>query len=343
MLSRERIVDLLQRVQGLRVGVAGDFCLDRYGAGHVEGQSRETGRSIVRITEHLFCPGGAANVAWNVAALGAKCAALTVIGADAFGEMLRNALRERGVDTGPMVLDPTRLTPSFEKIKVHDGDRTREDRWDVVNRRPIPSEAERRYINALESAAAELDCLIVADYDEAGSGIITPRALERIREIGRRSRLRVLATSRQRIGAFCPSVAVVNEYEAVVAHGVAGANPFEAADAALLDEAGASLARKNGRTAFVTLGKAGIAVFEPDGRRERAPTVEARGEIDIVGAGDTALAAIAVFLCAGTTPVEAAMLGNIAANVTVRKVGITGAASPQEILQSYDTFFSGQV
>jgi bifunctional ADP-heptose synthase (sugar kinase/adenylyltransferase) len=216
------------------------------------------------------------------------------------------------------------------------------DRWDVINRQAISSEPERRYVAALEAAAAELDCLIVADYDEAGSGVITPRVLERLMEIGRRTQMRMVATSRLRISAFCPSMVVVNEYEAAVARGMVALDLFEPVDAALLAQAGASLARKNGRTAFVTLGKAGIAVYEPDGRRERVPTVEAQGKIDIVGAGDSALAAIAVFLCAGATPVEAAMLGNIAAHVTVRKIGITGAASPDEILRTYDTFFCGQ-
>jgi bifunctional ADP-heptose synthase (sugar kinase/adenylyltransferase) len=185
-----------------------------------------------------------------------------------------------------------------------------------------------------------VDCLIVADYDEAGSGILTPKALQCIVEIGGQGRIPVVATSRLRIGAFSPVTAVVNEYEAAVAAGLPGARMFEAMDTLQLDRAGLFLARKNNRLAFVTLGKAGMAVYGPDGSAVRAPTVEATGEIDIVGAGDTALAAIAASLCAGASPIEAAMMGNIAANVTVRKVGITGAASPGEILQAFEAYFA---
>jgi len=338
VLSRARLVELLEKIQGVRIGVAGDFCLDRYGIASVGGQSRETGNRIVRIVEHCFSPGGAANVAWNVAELGARCVALTILGKDAFGEVLRDLLAQKRVDASRILYDPDRRTPSFEKIRVSDGASSREERWDVVNRRPISPDIEARYAAALE-AAGELDCLIVADYDEAGSGILTPPALDRIAQIGRRDRVRLLATSRLRIGAFRPATAVVNEYEAAMAAGLAGAGLFEPVDEESLDRAGRELARRNGRTAFVTVGKSGMVVYEPNGDRARVPTVEPAGEMDIVGAGDTALAAVAASLCAGASPVEAAEMGNVAANVSIRKIGITGAASPEEILRNFEAHF----
>jgi rfaE bifunctional protein kinase chain/domain len=279
-------------------------------------------------------------VAWNVAELGARCIALTILGKDAFGEILRELLAQKGVDRRLILDDPARRTPSFEKIRVSDGGISREERWDVVNRRPISRDIEARYAAALEAAAGALDCLIVADYDEAGSGILTPRVLESIAEIGRRNRIRLLATSRLRIGAFRPATAVVNEYEAAMAAGLAGVSLFEPVDDESLDRAGRDLARWNDRTAFVTAGKSGMIVYEPNGKNTRVPTVEAAGEIDIVGAGDTALAALAASLCAGASPVEAAAMGNVAANVTIRKIGITGAASPEEILRNFDAYFA---
>ena len=108
MLSRDRLTELLGKARGLRLGIAGDFCLDRYGTAEVGGQSRETGDPIVRITHHLFSPGGAANIAWNVAELGAQSVALALVGRDAFGHTLRDVLRRKGVDTERMVYDPAK-------------------------------------------------------------------------------------------------------------------------------------------------------------------------------------------------------------------------------------------
>lgn len=338
MLTRDRLIELLAKARGLRIGVAGDFCLDRYGMAEMSGQSRETGNRIVRIKDHFFSPGGAANISWNVAELGAHCAALALLGEDAFGVTLRDVLRHKHVDTENIVFDPARQTASFEKIRVSDGTATREVRWDVVNRRPVSAEAEARFVRAIEAAAEQLDCLIVADYDEAGSGVLTPAVVECLNRIGRTGHVRVLGTSRLRIGAFTPVIAVVNEYEAAQAAGMKDIGVFDAVPRARLDTAGADLARRNGRAAFVTLGKDGMAVYSPDGKRADAPTVAATGEVDICGAGDTALAAVAAALCAGARPVEAAMLGNIAARVSIHKIGVTGAASPEEILLSYEHF-----
>lgn len=336
MLTRDRLVELLGKARGLRIGVAGDFCLDRYGTAEMGGQSRETGDRIVRVKEHFFSPGGAANIAWNVAELGARCTALALIGQDAFGVTLRDVLRQKRVDTDRIVFDPARQTASFEKIRVAEGAAFREVRWDVVNRRSVSPEAEARFAAGIEAAAGEMDCLIVADYDEAGSGVLTPPVVERLNRVARAGHVRVLATSRLRINAFTPAMAVVNEYEAAQAAGMTDIGVFDAVPRERLDTAGAALAGRNGRAAFVTLGKDGMAVYTPDGRRSDAPTVAAGGEIDICGAGDTALAAIAAALCAGARPVEAALLGNLAARVSIHKIGVTGAASPEEILLSHE-------
>lgn len=336
MLTRDRLLELLAKARGLRIGVVGDFCLDRYGTAELGGQSRETGDRIVRIKDHFFSPGGAANISWNVAELGAHCTALALLGEDAYGVTLRDVLRHKHVDTESIVFDPARQTPSFEKIRVSDGAASREARWDVVNRRPVSAAAEGRFVRAIESAAERLDCLIVADYDEAGSGVLTPPVVECLNRIAVMARVRVMATSRLRIGAFHPVIAVVNEYEAAQAAGMRDIGVFDAVPPARLDAAGVELSRRNSRAAFVTLGKDGMAIYAPDGKRTDAPTVAATGEIDICGAGDTALASIAAALSAGARPVEAALLGNVAASVSIRKIGITGAASPDEVLLSHE-------
>jgi len=102
-------------------------------------------------------------------------------------------------------------------------------------------------------------------------------------------------------------------------------------DRELIESAGHQLYRKNGQPVFLTLGSQGILVFHAEG-----PTLvsacPARGPIDIVGAGDAAMAGITAALCAGATVTEAAEVGCLAAGVTVRQLGTTGTASRRQIL-----------
>ncbi|MGC9360301.1 MAG: PfkB family carbohydrate kinase, partial [Anaerolineae bacterium] len=91
------------------------------------------------------------------------------------------------------------------------------------------------------------------------------------------------------------------------------------------------LAQQVGRTVFVTVGDRGILVCD-ERRAEHAPAVPVTGEIDVVGAGDTTISAMLASLCAGATGIEAAEIGNLAASVTIQKIGTTGTASSKEIV-----------
>ena len=85
---------------------------------------------------------------------------------------------------------------------------------------------------------------------------------------------------------------------------------------------------------FVTLGAEGMLVISEAGATH-VPGIAVPGPIDVVGAGDSAMAAITAALCAGATLEEAALLGNLAAAVTIQQLGTTGTASPEQIVEQW--------
>jgi sugar/nucleoside kinase (ribokinase family) len=102
-------------------------------------------------------------------------------------------------------------------------------------------------------------------------------------------------------------------------------------EAASVEAAGRTLARRTGRCVFCTLGEEGLLVVRPDGSCTRVPAYRVTGPIDIVGAGDSATSGIVATLLAGGTETEAAAVGNLVASITVQQIGTTGTATPQQV------------
>jgi len=105
-------------------------------------------------------------------------------------------------------------------------------------------------------------------------------------------------------------------------------------DLTMARESGRELFCRNRKPVFVTVGEQGILLFTEEGE-ERVPAVEVRGEIDIVGAGDSVMAGIVASLCSGADPREAALVGNLVASITIQQIGTTGTASRQQVWERF--------
>ncbi|RME26545.1 MAG: carbohydrate kinase, partial [Candidatus Zixiibacteriota bacterium] len=95
-------------------------------------------------------------------------------------------------------------------------------------------------------------------------------------------------------------------------------------------------AKNTARPVFVTTGRDGIWVSTPDGAAGQVPTIELAEPIDIVGAGDSATAALIVGMIAELPPMAAAEFANVVASITVQQCGTTGTASPRQILARWN-------
>ncbi len=333
-----RLEEILAHMRSLRAGVVGDFTLDGYWFADMTRStlSRETPlfpRPVVR--EQYSC-GGAANVAWNLAALGpAEVRAFTVLGSDWRGELLLRALREAGVDPRDVLAAPGWSTPFFGKVMLQSGRLQQEDaRLDFINTEPLSPQSETVLLARVEAALPRLDVLVVADYQAVG--VIPERVLAGLNALASRfPRVIFAVDSRERVGRFANMVRKPNELEAArwlfPGASPASIGPDALAAAALRAQAGCSAGSEPVCPLFITLGERGCLVVA-GGESRLVPAVAVSPPIDPVGAGDTFLSALALALAAGATPVEAARLGHLAAAVTIRKLGITGAASPEEVL-----------
>ena len=333
-LPLPRLNEILTAARGLRVGVVGDFTLDGYWLADMTRSvlSRETPLFPRPVVAERYSCGGAANVAWNLAALGlAQVRAFTILGADWRGELLLQALRGVGVDPRDALTAPGWSTPFFGKVMLTSGDLQQEDaRLDFVNTAALPLESENELLARLEAALPDLDALVIADYQSVG--VITPGVLEGLNNLASGAGKTLFAVdSRERIGQFTNMVRKPNEVEAARwlfpdrAPGLVGLEEF--AETALYPQVDC------GCPLFITLGEKGCLVIS-NGESHLVPSVPVLPPLDPVGAGDSFLAARTAALAVGANPLEAARLGHLAAAGTVRKLGVTGAASPEEILQT---------
>jgi len=336
-LSRERLVQILDRVRGLTIGVLGDFTLDGYWYADMEQSqlSRETPlypRPVVRETYSL---GGSANVAWNAAALGAGTVwAFSVLGDDWRGAILRGLLVQEGIQTAALINQPDRKTPFYGKVMLTAEGRVRQEdaRLDFINTAALSPAIETEFLAGLEARLGQLDALIIADYQTRG--VVTDRIAQALLNLARaHPSLPVIVDSRERAGEFAELTLKPNDIEAARLF-FPGRDP---ASIGLDELTTAALAhnQKTGKPVFITRGAQGCLVCA-DGLTHPIPGVRVPPPLDTVGAGDTFMASLAAALAAGASPLESACLANLSAAVTVAKIGVTGTASPQEILAQHD-------
>ncbi|MEN9934246.1 MAG: hypothetical protein RLZZ387_825 [Chloroflexota bacterium] len=336
-MDERRLTELLGRTGAARILVVGDFFLDRYllidpALAEI---SVETGLEARQVTDVVAAPGAAGTVTANLRALGAQVTALGVVGDDGEGYELRRGLRAAGVDDGALVVAAGRRTPTYTKPMVREpGAAPRElERLDIRTRAPMPAEAVDAVLVRLRALAAGADAVVIADQmPEAEHGVITSRVREAIAALAReRPGVPFLADSRARIGLFRGIIAKPNMRECVAA---VFPGQEERADQTLAREAGEELRRRTGCPVLVTLSGDGMLVVE-EGSAALVPALPVRVPIDVVGAGDSVMAAVAAGLCAGATLGEAAQIGMLAASVTISQLGTTGTASPGQILDRW--------
>jgi rfaE bifunctional protein kinase chain/domain len=342
-MNLDRLHAILDCFPGLNILVLGDFFLDKYLIiEHALAEiSLETGLEAHQIVKLRCSPGAAGTVTSNLRAMGVNVWALGVIGDDGEGFELLRALRNTGVDVSALVVRADRVTPTYTKPLLQEPDGTQRElnRLDIKNRASLPPDAEDQVIAQLRSLLPHVDGVVVADQvPEADCGVITERIRAEISALARAYPQAVfVADSRERIGLFRDVMLKPNAREALGAtcpaqEDLSPLEESEVSSAALAS--GAELYRRAGRPVFLTLGAAGIAVFDEDGRAQ-VPAVPVCGPIDIVGAGDATMAGICSALCAGATAHEAAQAGCLAAAVTIRQLGTTGTASRAQILDCW--------
>jgi D-beta-D-heptose 7-phosphate kinase/D-beta-D-heptose 1-phosphate adenosyltransferase len=324
LLSRTRLEALLAAASAQRVVIVGDAMLDVYLRGDVERISPEAPVPVVRVRERKDALGGAANVAQNVAALGAGCALVAAIGDDVAGARLRGMLRAIGADAEALVA-VGRPTTTKTRVLARAQQVVRFDEEEDVDLAPGDV---ARVLERVRAALAGATALVLEDYNK---GVLVPAVIEGAIGMARAAGLPVVVDPKFR-NFFAFRGATVfkpnrRELEAALGAAVDLAHP---------ETLPATLERLGAEHLLLTLGEHGMALLSGAEEPFRVPTT-AREVYDVVGAGDTVTAYLAVMLGAGATPQEAAVVANFAAGVEVGKLGAQ-SVSAEEVLEAYDAF-----
>lgn len=333
-MNPTRLAAITARFAGLRVAVAGDFSLDRYfdiDPARAE-ISIETGLPVHNITRVRCSPGAAGNIVQNLGALGAGTLwPVGCCGDDGEGfELLRALRRVPGVHLDNFLQSADRVTFTYTKPLIHTPGRAPAElsRLDLKNWTPTPSGVDAALCAALDKLAPQLDALIVMDQSATpGTGIISPAVLATVQRLAAaHPNLLVLADSRHGLGHFPPLTFKMNAAEFALLTG----SPAEASVEDIMSRA-EKFAAAHQRTLFVTLAERGIIGATPGQPAQHAPAFPLRGEIDIVGAGDTVTATLTLALAAGASLAEALQLAQAAASIVIHQLGTTGTATPADL------------
>ncbi|NMB24295.1 MAG: carbohydrate kinase [Firmicutes bacterium] len=331
-----RFEDIFVDLPKRKILVLGDYFLDRYLEidASLDEPSLETGLTAYQVVGIRLSPGAAGTVANNLVALGVgQVVALGVGGEDGHGLELRQAMTKGRIDASQMLWDASRVTPTYTKpMREETGQAKELNRLDFHNRTELPSHLEDELVRRLWQLAKEVDGIHVMDQVEGeGCGVVTPRVREELAAIGKEfPELPILADSRAYIGHFRGISVKINVLEAVAATGI----QEKQLDEAVAAKAGAILAQRLQHPVYVTMAEKGVLVVEAGAAATAThiPAMPIPGPIDPVGAGDSVSAGIISALSTGASPVEAAIMGNVIASITIQQLGTTGIAFPSQVL-----------
>jgi D-beta-D-heptose 7-phosphate kinase / D-beta-D-heptose 1-phosphate adenosyltransferase len=348
--------DLPVRLAGraLRVVVLGDAIMDRWLSGYSHRLCPEAPVPVVQVTNTGQTPGGAANTAVNLAALGARARLVSAVGDDRAGRELVAGLAAHGVDTAHVVVDPGRETIVKSRVVVNDQIMLRVDAGRGL---PLSDEATTRVCAETEAALAGCDAVLVCDY---GTGVLGPELVALLR--GLRPGLPLLVVDAHSLGrwrALAPDVVTPNAGEAAALLAAAGnAAALTSANGARPDGRGGDDAG-DGRVAWleaqraalhavtgadtvaVTLDRDGCVLFT-DGQPVHRTWARPAPDNHASGAGDTFAAALTMGLAAGLPTAIAAELAQAAADVVTGRPG-TAACGTADLTARLETSSGGTV
>jgi D-glycero-beta-D-manno-heptose-7-phosphate kinase len=331
------LAEIVERFEGKRVVVLGDFVADSFQYGDITRVSREAPVLILRHRETRILPGGGANATNNFADLGAQVMPVTVVGDDAAGEWLAQSFSEKKVDTSGILSVKGRITPTKTRFLAGWTHTIGQQvlRVDYEPRSPLAESHRRRIQELLSAKIKKADALAISDY---GFGVSSPESVRHAMN-GKKRTIPVSLDSRYRLAEYTRAgvtAATPNEAEMEALH-----HTTIGQDTSELERCGQeTLYQMKLASLVITRGKDGMAVFQRGQRAVHIPVHGSDQAVDVTGAGDTVLAAYTLGLASGASPVEAAHIANIAGGLVVMKRG-TATVSRHELLDAIRKAASG--
>lgn len=325
-----KLPPLVDSFTGRKVLLVGDLVADHYIKGKSSRLSREAPVIILKYQEEYVVPGQVGNTAANIAALGGQAMLVGVVGSDARGQQLCDALSDSGVDLAGIVkseggatLTKTRLlagghhTARQQVIRIDDDERL------------TPTDKDRRAIHAaMRRAGRHADAVIVSDY---GYGVIDEPTWQLALDIATTRSIPLVLDSRYSLTQWKGATLITpNEEEAVAAAGLAGTCGYN------IVEVGKKIRRLSQcQNLIITRGNEGMILFTGKGQPTQLPIFGSDECTDVTGAGDTVVATSTLALAAGAKPAQAMVLSNLAGSIVVMKMG-TATLTQEEMHAGFE-------
>jgi D-glycero-beta-D-manno-heptose-7-phosphate kinase len=327
----KRLIEIVRGFPGRRFVVIGDAIADQFLYGNISRVSREAPVFILRHEQTQTVPGGAANCAMNLAALGARVSLISAVGNDEAGRELRAKLEAAGVDVGGVIVSDKIQTTRKVRILAGQSHSNRQQviRIDYEGAALGSDQPRDSLLDALKTALPPAEAVVISDYNY---GVVDDRAVNLIREASPKP---VLVDSRFRLfhfNGFTAATPNEEEVEHLISRSIASTNELEIAAKTLRRQFGL-------RALLVTRGAQGMMLAADDAAPLHIPAVGAQQSVDVTGAGDTVIATFALGIASGASFADAAHLANYAGGLVVMKRGtasVTAAELEHSILNSED-------
>jgi D-glycero-beta-D-manno-heptose-7-phosphate kinase len=327
------LAEYVEQFSNKTVVILGDFVADEFRSGEISRVSREAPVLILRHRQTQLVPGGGANAANNLAALGAQVIPITAVGTDSAGDALISHFREKRVDTSCVVRVKGWTTPTKTRFLAGWAHTVGQQvlRVDYEPEAALPESARAKIEKFLRAKIRGADALAISDY---GFGVATPELVrESTAKASARARaLPVTLDARYQLAAYARSgitAATPNESELEALHDTSIGQDVEE-----LKRCGhGTLSTMKLGALLVTRGRDGMALFDETGRMTRIEVHGSKQAVDVTGAGDTVLATFTLALASGAPPLDAAHIANIAGGLVVMKRG-TATITRGELLDT---------
>jgi D-glycero-beta-D-manno-heptose-7-phosphate kinase len=319
----KHLTKLLKKIAKRKILVIGDVMLDHYFWGDSNRISPEAPVPVVNVFNATDTVGGAANVANNIAALGADVEVIGAIGRDYNGDKLRSNLKDQGISFDERFILKDVKTITKTRVLVRNQQLCRLDHEDSPSSYRKLLEEPKRW-KLLEAKIKKVDGIILSDY---AKGVLSTPLIERLEKLARKHGKFIALDPKPSSGNLFYNLDIItpNRREA---YKLAEVNHDD--NRVNLDEVCSRIWQKYApKTLVITLGADGMLTSLQGKVKKIIPTA-ARQVYDVSGAGDTVIAALVLAMTSGASLDEATHFANAAAGVVVGKLG-TATVSPDEL------------
>lgn len=328
-INLNKIIENIKRMNKAKILVIGDLALDEMIYGDTERISREAPVLILQHTRTNHILGGAANAAHNVSTINnGQVTVVGIVGDDYQANDLKEAFKKANIDCSNLITDSERKTITKTRISGSCSQSVTQQivRIDRQTNAPISAETEKKLIDTIKKLIPQHDAIILSDYH---IGTLTDKVISSIVNTARVLDKPVIVDAQKELNRYNGVTSMTPNLPDTQKH--VGFFLKSKADFVL---AGRKLTEETGAPAvLITCGSDGMVVITKNGKYTHIPVFNKSKVFDVTGAGDTVTATYTLALATGASPVEAAIIGNIAAGIVIKQFGCA-TTTIEEILNA---------